>query len=62
MTQEQKACNRVLSRKHILIENIIRRSKNFRISSERYRNRRKCFGLRFNLIAAICHMELKTTL
>jgi hypothetical protein len=26
--------------------------------SERYRNRRKRFGLRFNLIAAIYNMEL----
>jgi transposase len=62
LSQEQKASNRALSRKRILIENIIRRLKIFRILSERYRNRRKRFGLRFNLIAAICNMELKTTL
>ncbi|MDR2382320.1 MAG: IS5/IS1182 family transposase, partial [Prevotellaceae bacterium] len=33
-----------------------------RILSERYRyrNRRKRFGLRFNLIAAICNLELAT--
>jgi transposase len=60
LSQEQKANNRKLSRKRILIENIIRRLKIFRILSERYRNRRKRFGLRFNLIAAICNMELKT--
>jgi hypothetical protein len=60
LSQEQKASNRALSRKRILIENIIRRLKIFRISSERYRNRRKRFGLRFNLIAAICNLELKT--
>jgi len=60
LSQEQKASNRVLSRKRILIENIIRRLKIFRILSERYRNRRKRFGLRFNLIAAICNLELKT--
>ena len=62
LSQEQKASNRALSRKRILIENIIHRLKIFRILSERYRNRRKRFGLRFNLIAAICNMELKTTL
>jgi transposase len=62
LSQKQKASNRVLSRKRILIENIIRRLKIFRILSERYRNRRKRFGLRFNLIAAICNMELKTKL
>lgn len=60
LSQEQKASNRELSRKRILVENIIRRLKIFRMLSERYRNRRKRFGLRFNLIAAICNMELKT--
>jgi len=58
LSHEQKADNRDLSRKRILIENIIRRLKIFRILSERYRNRRKRFGLRFNLIAAICNLEL----
>jgi transposase len=61
LSQEQKTSNRLLSRKRILIENIIRRLKIFRILSERYRNRRKRFGLRFNLIAAICNLELKIT-
>jgi len=60
LSQDQKASNRILSRKRILIENIIRRLKIFRILSERYRNRRKRFSLRFNLIAAICNMELNT--
>ena len=59
LSREQKAGNRALSRKRILVENIIRRLKIFRILSERYRNRRKRFGLRFNLIAAICNLELK---
>ncbi len=59
LNQEQKANNHALSRQRILVENIIRRLKIFRILSERYRNRRKRFGLRFNLIAAICNIELK---
>ena len=58
LSREQKSSNRALSQKRILIENIIRRLKIFRILSERYRNRRKRFGLRFNLIAAICNLEL----
>jgi hypothetical protein len=29
--------------------------------SDRYRNRRKRFGLRFNLMAAIYNLELKPT-
>ncbi len=61
LTQEQKSANRQLSQKRILIENIIRKLKIFRILSERYRNRRKRFGLRFNLIAAIYNLELKKT-
>ena len=59
LTQEQKSANRLWSQKRILIENIIRKLKIFRILSERYRNRRKRFGLRFNLIAAIYNLELK---
>jgi hypothetical protein len=35
-----------------------RQLKIFRILAERYRNRRKRFGLRFNLIAAIINFEL----
>jgi len=58
LSQAQKTSNRALSRKRICIENIIRRLKIFRILSERYRNRRKRFGLRFHLIVAICNMEL----
>jgi hypothetical protein len=57
LTQEQKAENLQLSSQRIFIENVIRRLKIFRILSERYRNRRKRFGLRFNLIAAIYNQE-----
>ena len=58
LSQDQKVSNRALSQERILIENIIRKLKIFRVLSERYRNRRKRFGLRFNLIAAIYNMEL----
>jgi len=61
LTQEQKNSNRKLSHERILVENVIRRLKIFRILSERYRNRRKRFALRFNLIAAIHNLELKST-
>jgi len=43
----------------ILAEHVIGKLKVFRILSERYRNRRKRFGLRFNLIAAIYNFELE---
>jgi hypothetical protein len=57
LTDEQKAANREISRVRIAVEHVIGRLKVFRILSERYRNRRKRFGLRFNLLAAICNME-----
>jgi len=57
--QEQKVANRALSKRRIMIENIIRKLKIFRILSERYRNRRQRFGLHFILIAAIYNQEFK---
>jgi hypothetical protein len=60
LTEEQKASNQQLSHERVLVENVIRRLKIFRILSERYRNRRKRFSLRFNLIAAIYNLELKS--
>ena len=62
LTKGQKSSNRKLSKERILVENVIRRLKIFRILSDRYRNRRKRFALRFNLIAAIHNLELKTSL
>ena len=58
LTPEQKATNRELARRRILAEYVIRKLKIFRILSEKYRNRRKRFKVRFNLIAAIYNMEL----
>jgi hypothetical protein len=39
-------------------ENVIGALKRFKIISDRYRNRRKRFALRFNLIAAIYNRDL----
>jgi transposase len=58
LTKKEKQKNRALARKRILIEHIFRKLKVFRILGERYRNRRKRFALRFNLIAAIYNLEL----
>jgi len=60
LTPEQKAANRELAKKRIFCEHVIGRLKVFRILGDRYRNRRKRFGLRFNLIAAIYNLELQT--
>lgn len=59
LTKEEKKANRELARKRVKVENVIRRLKIFRVISERYRHRRKRFGLRFNLISGIYNYELK---
>lgn len=58
LTKAAKQVNRALSRRRIVVENVIRSLKIFRILAERYRNRRKRFSLRFNLIAGFYNYEL----
>ena len=48
-----KQINKEISRRRIAIEHINCQLKHFRILTERYRNRRKRFGLRVNLITGI---------
>lgn len=50
--------NRDLARRRVIAEHVNRRLKIWRILSERYRNRRKRFGLRFNLMAGLYNYEL----
>jgi len=59
LTLEQKIANRELTRQHIFVEHVIPKVNIFRILRERYRNRRKRFGLRFNLISSFYNLELK---
>jgi hypothetical protein len=59
LTREEKQRNRSISLQRALNENVIGKIKRFNILSDRYRNRRKRFGLRFNLIAAIYNLELE---
>ena len=58
LTIQDKERNKAISSERVLIENIIREVKIFRMVAEKYRNRRKKFGLRFNLIAAIYNLNL----
>ena len=58
LTYEEKQANRTLARLRLPIERVIGRLKVFRVLAERYRGRRKHFGLRFNLIASIHNFEL----
>lgn len=54
----QKDYNRLLAKERIGIEHINRRLKIFKILGDRYRNRRRRYGLRCNLLAAIYNYEL----
>lgn len=58
LTKQDKKNNRDLSSERVLNENVLASLKRFKILSERYRNRRRRFGLRFNLIAAVYNAEL----
>jgi hypothetical protein len=58
LTTEQKKFNHKLSSKRIFVEHVIGKLKRFKVISERYRNRRRRFGLRFNLIAGIYNYEI----
>jgi hypothetical protein len=60
LTKEEKRTNRAISSERALNENVIGRLKRFKILTDKYRNRRKRFGLRFNLIAGIHNWEVKT--
>ena len=58
LTQLERAYNHTLSQERIGIEHINRSLKIFRILAGRYRNRRRRYNLRCNLIAAIYNYEL----
>jgi hypothetical protein len=61
LSKADRQSNRQLAQRRVIIEQVNRRLKIFRILSERYRNRRKRFGLRFNLIAGLYNYELALT-
>lgn len=56
LTKEEKKNNRKLASDRVVNENVIGMLKRFKIIADKYRNRRKRFGLRFNLIAG-CDAE-----
>lgn len=59
LTKEDKKKNQEIARERVVNENVIAMIKRFKIISDKYRNRRKRFGLRFNLISAIYNLELQ---
>ena len=58
LTKADKARNHAISSDRVAVENVIALLKRFRIIGDRYRNRRRRFGLRFFLISAIYNAEL----
>jgi hypothetical protein len=60
LTKAEKRANRELARLRIVVEDVIRSLKIFRVLAERYRNRRKRFSLRFDLIAGLYNYELNS--
>lgn len=58
LTAQDKRHNHQLSAQRALNENIIGCIKRFKIVADRYRNRRKRFKLRFNLIAALYNLGI----
>jgi DDE superfamily endonuclease len=58
LSKDDKAKNRDISSERVPCENVIGMIKRFKIIADRYRNRRRRFGLRFFLISAIYNAEL----
>jgi hypothetical protein len=61
LTSLEKEYNKALAKERIIIEHINRKLKIFKILSCKYRNRRRRYGLRCNLLAAIYNYELGIT-
>jgi DDE superfamily endonuclease len=59
LTVEQRAENKSLASERVVVENVIRRLKVFRVLKETYRHRRRRFGLRLNLIAGLYNADLQ---
>jgi hypothetical protein len=57
LTKEEKANNKRISQERILIENVFACLKVFKIFANKYRNRRKRFGLRMSLICGFYNFE-----
>jgi len=57
LSKEDKLENKNKSSKRIPIEHINAKIKAFKIVAHKYRNRRKRFGLRFNLICALINFD-----
>ena len=57
LTERQKLYNHLLSKKRIIVENIIRRCKIFRITKEVFRGKHKNHGKIWNLVAGLVNLR-----
>ncbi|MBD3797509.1 MAG: hypothetical protein IE887_07175 [Campylobacterales bacterium] len=57
LTKKDKRANRAKASARISVEHINAKIKTFKILGQKYRNRRKRFGLRFNLICALINSD-----
>ena len=62
LTSQEKEYNQELAKRRIYVEHVIRCLKIFRILAQQYRNRRRRFGLRFNLISGLYNCGLDLTI
>ncbi len=58
LTKDDKKNNRIIASDRVLNENVMGSLKIFKIIADKYRNRKKRFGLRMNLICGIYNMML----
>jgi hypothetical protein len=57
LDKEEKEYNHALSRIRVKVENVLGQIKTFKILSDRYRNKRKRYNLKFNIIAGIVNLN-----
>ncbi len=57
LDDEKKAYNTALSRFRVVVEHIFGDIKTFKIMSERYRNKRRRYTVKFNIIAGIVNLK-----
>lgn len=59
LSKDERQANKELASQRIVGEHVIGKLKVFKILAEKYRNRRKRFGLRLNLLASLYNLDLK---
>ena len=57
LTKRQKLYNHLLSKKRIVVENVIRRCKIFRVTKDVYRGKHKNHGKVWNLVAGLVNLR-----